>query len=260
MARFNNLKDQFGMPLDEQDPTSVINQSPENRMANIDAKQADDMDSLAMKYDTGNNVTPMSLMDQFTGAPTRAGVSELQKGLGSDNFKSAYEKALESMGQDPQLAPTGLDIAKGTGVDPKSVGGKALGVGYDLALDPTNLIPSKGGMAAIGSIGKMKKGAETVKDIERFRGVLGNNMTREVSKIGNVPLNASSTQDAVREMNKIKSEFGGVVHTGDLKKANDPKLKSLETDAEITAKIQNALRKGATPEQIVESLKRKNKL
>lgn len=282
MPRFNNLKDQFGMPLDEQDPMSVSNQSAENMMQNFEAKQQEDADARAPKYATGNKITPLSLIDQFTGAPTRAGISELQKGLGKENFKSAYEKALEAMSQDPSLAASGQDIAKGVGANPDTMGGKALGVGYDLALDPTNLIPSKGGLAMMGAMGKIsdvskaEKLAKEVQAVERVKGVLGGNKAREMSKVGNVERNVKSAEELVSEMNKMpKKEFGKVGVLGELKKGQpgantlvnpdtmrstginnrDPLYDKAGASKEGIAEYLKSM--GASPEQIMEAFKKR---
>lgn len=106
-------------------------------------------------------------IDKYTGAPTRAAVHELQKDW--KNVGGAAKKFGSQFGEDPNLAPTGKDIARYAGVTDESVsdvlpwaysetgeglplkkGGWAdptasgvVGLGVDIAADPTNLIPGK---------------------------------------------------------------------------------------------------------------------
>lgn len=142
-----------------------------------------------LKYSTGEEVTPFSLLDQVTGAPTRTAVAEMQKG----NFNSdVAKKALASMAQDPNLSPSGQDIARNMGVDTSTGMGKAIGTGYELALDPTNFIPSKGAIAGLAAIGKIEDASRAAKAMSpivkesKFGNIIRTGLKEEPKTVGKV--------------------------------------------------------------------------
>lgn len=118
-----------------------------------------------------------SAVDRFTGAPIRAGIGAAQNG----NFGQVIPAIVGQFGQNPELAPTGKEIAQKAGVPNTSLSdvfpglysdtGKGLalqrggmfdptasgvaGLGIDIAADPTNLIPG-----VVAAKGAAKLGAE----------------------------------------------------------------------------------------------------
>lgn len=127
-----------------------------------------------------NVVAPVGrFVDRYTGAPTRAGTEELIQGRGIGSALSRYGK---QFGEDPELAPTGKKLAQEMGAGETSLSSKlpglysdtgnewtklkrgglldptasgAAGLGLDMGLDVTNLIPVG---AIVKGAGKLAKG------------------------------------------------------------------------------------------------------
>lgn len=96
-------------------------------------------------------------IDAYTGAPTRAAITELAS---TGSPFAAAQRFTQQFGENPELAPTGKEMAQGLGI-PSDVGlsdiipsiekGSALditpagavGFGIELVADPTNFIPFK---------------------------------------------------------------------------------------------------------------------
>lgn len=131
-----------------------------------------------------NVVAPVGqFIDKYTGAPTRSAVHELQKDW--TNVGGAAEAFGKQFGANPNAAPTGKDIARYAGVpetplsevlpwaysdtgegiqlkkggmlDPTASG--AVGLGVDMAADPTNLIPGKAITSAAKTLSGVTKPA-----------------------------------------------------------------------------------------------------
>ena len=103
-----------------------------------------------------------SAIDSVTGAPVRAGIGAFQKGA---TIGESFQEAFKQFAEDPSKAPSGAEIARRAGVDPKTkfdvtdwVGSfgiprekdeepielsldQIVGFAIDVAADPTNVIP-----------------------------------------------------------------------------------------------------------------------
>jgi len=135
-------------------------------------------------------------VDRFTGAPMRAAFSEAQEGRLSD----APGAFIEQFGDIAGVAPTGQEIVrKGFGTDPDSIGEKALGLGFEMALDPFSFAnvtiksTSALGKALLGS-SKVAKSIDRAIDIPRlavetkagedaFRALSSNSSQAAVNKV-----------------------------------------------------------------------------
>lgn len=179
-----------------------------------------------------------SFVDRFTGAPTRAGIGAIQDGKG---IMGAIPAATEQFGADPELAPTGKQIAQKAGVpdtalsekmpymysedghgltmkkggmlDPTASG--AAGLVVDVAADPTNIIP---GRAIVGAGGKgLLKGAKLAEEIPVIGKAVSKakNAAKEMSvaKVASTLTGVPEKEIATylkehKEVEKLISEYG----------------------------------------------------
>lgn len=126
-----------------------------------------------------NVIVPVGrAVDRFTGAPTRAAAEEVIQGKG---LLAAGGRFAEQFGAAPESAPTGKELAQQLGASEKTVsdalpglysesgdewlkfkrGGLldptasgAAGLGLDIALDPTNVIPAGAAAKALKGVAK----------------------------------------------------------------------------------------------------------
>lgn len=162
----------LGSKKEELKQPSVFEQSPIDALTNFAIKD--------IIVPTGE------FIDKYTGAPTRAAVSALQEG------KPALEAFGKQFGANPELAPTGKEIAaragasttplsefipglysktgeglplqKGGLFDPSLAG--VLGLGINIGADPTNLIgigPMAKGAGALGKLAIVEGGGGAIK-------------------------------------------------------------------------------------------------
>lgn len=103
-------------------------------------------------------------LDQYSGAPTRAGLLAGIKSEQGDLIgagKNAWEAAKSQFGEDPNLAPTGEDIVGELGME-DGIGKKVAGFGVDVLADPLNVVP-------VGKLsGLLGKGAKTLEKVPGF--------------------------------------------------------------------------------------------
>lgn len=110
-----------------------------------------------------------SVTDRFTGAASsRAAIGELQKGNSPVRASRAF---MEQFGKPAETAPTGKEIAAQAGFSTaesirlpfKNVVGESIkaspagiaGLGVDILADPTNVVPGKGALKALGVGGEV---------------------------------------------------------------------------------------------------------
>lgn len=123
--------------------------SPEQRVRILQGKSADKSFGESA-LDTVVQVG--EFVDKYTGAPARAALSEVVKSPTIEGVGTGVQKYVEHFGEDPNLAPTGKDIARQlkvsddvafkipfTDIDVSKSG--LAGFGIDVIADPTNLIP-----------------------------------------------------------------------------------------------------------------------
>lgn len=122
--------------------------TPEQRLRILQGKTADrSLGEAAL--DTVVEVG--EFVDKYTGAPTRSAISEIIKTPTLSGAGEAAKKFVDQFGEDPNLAPTGKDIARQIDISDKPVFSlpvigdvsKAgmVGFGIDVLADPTNVIP-----------------------------------------------------------------------------------------------------------------------
>lgn len=103
----------------------------------------------------------LETVDSYTGSPTRTAIKAAQEAETiSDIPGDAYDAFMSQLGQDPEQGASGEDIVENMNIDKDSVVGKMAALGYDVVLDPLNLIG--GGIAA-------KTGAKALKNVNRFK-------------------------------------------------------------------------------------------
>jgi len=193
-------------------------------------------------------------IDRYTGAPTRTAIGELQGGKG---LLEAGQSAMSQFGQEPELAPTGKQLAQRAGVpettlsqkipslysdtgdeflkfkrggllDPTASG--AAGLGLDIAADPTNIIPF--GALAKGAAKGAKLGA---KGVAEGAGLLGKGAALGTDLVTGTRA-GTRTLDTIKGIGKAGKEISGDVlgHVqGLVKTSANPKFAKF---SEIAAK------------------------
>jgi len=112
--------------------------------------------------------TGLEYLDRYTGAPVRQGLATAQRELADNGAMPSVNDlkalghgvlaGLKQIGKPTSEAATGRDIAENMGAT--GLGAGALGLAYDVALDPTNFIPGK------AITGALKSGAKTIAGTE----------------------------------------------------------------------------------------------
>jgi len=95
-----------------------------------------------------------SPIESVTAAPARAAAAKAQE---ADRLSEVVDAFKEQMGKDPKAASSGEAMAEKAGLEGKAA--KTVGIGLDLALDPTNLLGAGATKAAIpllGLVGALK--------------------------------------------------------------------------------------------------------
>lgn len=198
-------------------------------------------------------------VDKYTGAPTRAAVGSLQAGGGLLGAAKTFGK---QFGENPDLAPTGKDIARKAGVsdtllsdylpgvytkkdsggllrkgglfDPSASG--AAGLGVDIASDWSNFIPAKAALKGLGRVSGATKELELAgKGVKDF--------TEPVTKIVDSILSPKRAANFEEAVNIAK------------KNGIDPDLlnSSIEFGRDsLIARGERGLREGPTGEKLFE--------
>lgn len=81
-----------------------------------------------IKFKTGRGITPSSFVDSLSGAPVRAGLDALAQKKG---ISGAFSAAKNAFGQDPETAPSSVDVVYDSGVR-NPYAGAALSTALDL--------------------------------------------------------------------------------------------------------------------------------
>jgi len=180
--------------------------------------KAEDIGAGILKDYVAPVIAPIGrFVDKYTGAPTRAAAQDIIQGKG---LSSAASRFGSQFGEDPETAPTGKKLAQELGASEKSAsdvlpslysdtgnewtkfkrGGLldptasgAAGLGLDVALDPTNLIP----------VGAIAKGAgKAIKGAGKLGLELGEGLARGGAKLADV---ATGTELATKGLEGTES-------------------------------------------------------
>lgn len=219
-------------------------------------------------------------VDRYTGAPARAGLMSLVQG--HEPISAAYRQ----FGEDPELAPTGKDIATRLGapetsahlgdlvgsINPavgmilsdknkeflnKPTVADVAGFGVDIAADPTNIIPGakmvKGGLGLIGKgIQTGAKGASIASDIATGTKIA----SKGVETAGNIAETAAHT------VKGLLSPQRAMTYAKDLETAKKFGIPAEALGSSIEfgpgssiTRLERALREGPTGEKLIESWK-----
>lgn len=147
--------------------------------------------------------TGLEYLDRYTGAPMRQGLATAQRELanngpmpGINDLKALGKGAmagLKQIGRPTSEAATGRDIAENMGAT--GLGAGALGLAYDIALDPTNFIPGKAITGALKGGAKTVAGTKAVQNTAKALKVGGESVGTTVKNVVKGGLARASAMD-----------------------------------------------------------------